>query len=280
MKMARLVILMIALVGIGYVAGWLFPPFAIDEDRPYGYYVGDVTTEWNSGGRDMTLQQDFTYVDASERVWLAPSGSVVNGASIPREFWSVIGSPFAGEYRDASVIHDVACVDKIRPHDDVHRMFHDACRCSGVSPQKAKVLYAAVAVFGPKWSYQQQPRERIVNRTVFSVEKRHKTVVDPDTGKETVVPIEVRVPRTVQEMIVEETDVPVPFPHPGPTEQEVAELVERITNDNLTLAQIDELANVRAEELYFKPRLDPISPPEQAIENPPADPPPRPPSPE
>src|SRR5712692_9140850 len=34
-------------------------------------------------------------------------------ASIPRAFWSVIGGPLEGQYRNASVFHDVACDQKI-----------------------------------------------------------------------------------------------------------------------------------------------------------------------
>jgi Protein of unknown function (DUF1353) len=56
------------------------------------------------------------------------------------------------EYRNASVVHDVACDTRDHPWQDVHRMFYEACRAGGVGEQKAKLVYAAVYHFGPKWA--------------------------------------------------------------------------------------------------------------------------------
>ena len=63
-----------------------------------------------------------------------------------------MGSPYTGEYRNASVVHDVACEKRDRPWEDVHLMFYEACRAGGVAEQKAKLMYAAVYHFGPRWS--------------------------------------------------------------------------------------------------------------------------------
>ncbi len=60
----------------------------------------------------MKLLYNFTYEDPNGLLWNAPGGSIVDGASIPRIAWKVVGTPFYGKYRDASVIHDVACEDK------------------------------------------------------------------------------------------------------------------------------------------------------------------------
>ena len=80
-----------------------------------------------------------------------PAGSVVDGASIPQVFWSLVGGPFEGEYRNASVVHDVACDRKSEPWEAVHLMFYNACRCGGVGEKKAKLLYWAVYLGGPRW---------------------------------------------------------------------------------------------------------------------------------
>ena len=121
---------------------------------PFGHFVGTVKTEWIEPDRKMRLLDDFSYVDSKGATWPAPKGSVVDGASIPQVLWSVVGSPYTGEYRNASVIHDVACVKRDRPWEDVHRMFYEACRAGGVAEQKAKLMYAAVYHFGPRWSRQ------------------------------------------------------------------------------------------------------------------------------
>ncbi len=63
----------------------------------------------------MTLLSELRYIDPDGVVWIAPAGSVVDGASIPRVLWSFMGGPFDGKYRNASVLHDVAYDQKTRP---------------------------------------------------------------------------------------------------------------------------------------------------------------------
>jgi hypothetical protein len=75
----------------------------------------------------------------------------VDGASIPKFAWSIIGGPFEGKYRDASVIHDVACVARSAPWEYVHLVFYYAMLASGVDKTTAKIMYAAVYHFGPRW---------------------------------------------------------------------------------------------------------------------------------
>src|SRR5947199_3462054 len=81
----------------------------------WGYYSGEPVTKWNPDGRTMTLLTELRYTDPHGEVWLAPIGSVVDGASIPRYLWSIMGGPFEGKYRNASVLHDVAYGEHNRP---------------------------------------------------------------------------------------------------------------------------------------------------------------------
>jgi len=99
----------------------------------------------------MRLLERFVYVDPSCKSWLAPAGAVVDGASIPQVAWSVIGGPFEGKYRDASVIHDVACSEKKASWQEVHLVFYYAMLARNVEILRAKVMYAAVYHFGPRW---------------------------------------------------------------------------------------------------------------------------------
>ena len=123
----------------------------------WGDCKAPVDLRLDAGGRRATLLQDVVYTDKKGRSWLAPKGWVVDGASIPRPFWAVIGGPWEGRYRFASVIHDVACDQKNRPWDEAARMFYEAMRCSGVRNRKAKVnarcrlqIWAALACAGPQ----------------------------------------------------------------------------------------------------------------------------------
>lgn len=106
-------------------------------------------------GYKMKLTKDFSYTDLNGEAWTTPADTVVNGASIPRGFWSYIGGPLSGKFRNASIIHDHYCVIKDRPHELVHNNFHEAMLQSGVRESKAWVMYQAVARFGPKWDMEE-----------------------------------------------------------------------------------------------------------------------------
>ncbi len=116
--------------------------------KNYGQFSGNPKTEWlndpNSPDRDMKLLEDFWYTDPNGRKWPAPMGSVVNGASIPRPLWSIVGSPYTDDYRDASVVHDVACRDSSVVRKDADRMFYYACLAGGCSEEQAQLLYVGV----------------------------------------------------------------------------------------------------------------------------------------
>jgi hypothetical protein len=118
----------------------------------HGSFVGRVRAEWMQDGRRMRLLENFGYTDPTGKLWVAPADSVVDGASIPQPFWSVIGGPFSGPYRNASVVHDIACDEKKEDWKDVHRMFYNACLCGGADSTKARVMFGAVYHFGPRWT--------------------------------------------------------------------------------------------------------------------------------
>ena len=77
-----------------------------------GHFIGEVLVKWLKDGRKVQLLEDFAFVDAKQKKWVATKGRKVDGASIPRILWTVSGSPFVGKYRRASVLHDVYCEDR------------------------------------------------------------------------------------------------------------------------------------------------------------------------
>jgi hypothetical protein len=152
------------------------PPVAIQE---WGEFPVPARVELLDDGRQVRLLEDFVYLDPRGRAWTASKDSIVNGASIPKAFWTITGGPFEGKYRNASIVHDEACVRMTEPSENVHLMFYEACRCGGVSEYQAKVLYAAVYHFGPKWTIR-----RVMEQ---------KTRIGPD-GQEQVVTVTRTVP--------------------------------------------------------------------------------------
>ncbi len=97
------------------------------------------------------LVEDFSFVDPDHTDWQVPSGTCVNGASIPGPFWSVIGGPWSGKYRRASVIHDHYVRVRTRGWQETHRVFYQGMLASGVSASQAKLMYYAVRRFGKRW---------------------------------------------------------------------------------------------------------------------------------
>ncbi len=117
----------------------------------HGSFSEDPQTEWitdpEKADRNMKLLADFSYTDPNNRVWLAPKGSKINGASIPRPLWSTVGSPYTDDYRRASIVHDVACApDSGVPRKDADAMFFHACRAGGCDAVQARILYAGVRI--------------------------------------------------------------------------------------------------------------------------------------
>ncbi len=124
------------------------PTLAAEAQARFGQ---PARVEFSGDGRRVTLLRAFTFTDDREVVWTVPRNAVVDGASIPKPFWSLIGGPFEGFYRDASIIHDYYCERKSRPWKQVHRVFYDGMIARGVALPQAKLMYFAVYKFGPRW---------------------------------------------------------------------------------------------------------------------------------
>ena len=116
----------------------------------YGRFSGKFVGSFERGGVAV-VEKPLTFTDPRGLNWTAPAGIEVNGASIPRPLWSIVGSPFKGDYLRASVIHDHYCVTMTRGWRETHKMFWHGCRADGLSRVYANLLYAGVMRFGPRW---------------------------------------------------------------------------------------------------------------------------------
>ncbi|EPX85423.1 hypothetical protein Salmuc_02804 [Salipiger mucosus DSM 16094] len=110
--------------------------------------------------RFFPLAETLTFSDARQRRWVAPSGTLTDGASIPPIFVSIVGSPAAPEYVSAGAIHDAYCgvgnEAGANYHaarwQDVHRMFYDALVAGGTPDARAQLMFSAVWLGGPRWN--------------------------------------------------------------------------------------------------------------------------------
>jgi hypothetical protein len=121
----------------------------------WGYFGGEVDARWENDGRTMVLLNELRYTDPYGQVWIAPAGSKVDGASIPRAFWTIMGGPFEGKYRKASVLHDVAYEQQRVAPEEADLMFYNAMRASGVGATTAKTMYYVLLRHGRHWKHRQ-----------------------------------------------------------------------------------------------------------------------------
>lgn len=103
--------------------------------------------------------EPLNFVDAKGAGWIAPARTLTDGASIPRLFVSIVGDPTSPEYINAAAVHDAYCGvgNEAGPNfhrarwEDVHVMFYDGLIVGGTSEIRAKIMFAAVWLGGPRW---------------------------------------------------------------------------------------------------------------------------------
>lgn len=105
------------------------------------------------------LAENLEFVDGQNRKWIAPKDTLTDGASIPEVFVSIIGDPRSQEFTNAAALHDAYCgignedgpVYKSRTWQETHRLFYDGLIVGGTPELKAKLMFAAVWLGGPRW---------------------------------------------------------------------------------------------------------------------------------
>jgi len=94
----------------------------------------------------ITLERFRFY--SSHGLIVVPKGTVTDGASIPRVFWSIL-SPF-GEYFKAALPHDFlySSNNKTLTRKQADDILREGMEVLGVHPAKRFVIYRAVRLFG------------------------------------------------------------------------------------------------------------------------------------
>jgi hypothetical protein len=137
------------------------PAAAVATD--HGHFSGDPKTLWLTEvgqDRNMRLLERFVFTDPDNKEWVAPLDAIIDGASIPRALWTIVGSPYTGDYRRASIVHDVACANAggdAAARRKADRMIYHACIAGGCSVEQATVIYlgvriGALASTTPQWT--------------------------------------------------------------------------------------------------------------------------------
>lgn len=131
-----------------------------------GGFLTILRVEDYNGGREWLLIEPLCYRTSQGEVIEVPATSKLpkdhpdfwtwNGASIPRFFWRIMGSPFVGLHRRPSVLHDWLWTqakrqekqtfkDRRRTYRFANRVFWDAMIACGEPRWSAYVKWLATA---------------------------------------------------------------------------------------------------------------------------------------
>jgi hypothetical protein len=103
-------------------------------------FVELLTTD----GRDVKVFTSVSFRDHDGTVYTIPDGFVSDGASIPKQAWSIVGGPLSGQYRRAAVLHDYLLRRAVVDPDTAHAVFQRAMLADGCDPEQADLFYHAV----------------------------------------------------------------------------------------------------------------------------------------
>jgi hypothetical protein len=130
-----------------------------------GHFAPSAVPPIEAAERGFVSVSAYKFRDSKGKLWIAPKGTKTDCASIPSVCLPFTGDPCNEQYRSAALIHDAYCgkanVGQASYHQapwpEVHRMFYEACLAGGTPDAKARLMYAAVYMFGPRnWTYQKR----------------------------------------------------------------------------------------------------------------------------
>ncbi len=105
-----------------------------------------------SSPRDVILIEDMIFYDKNGIEWFVPAGAIVNGTSIPKILWPIMGSPWVGYARRASIPHDYYYQSREHEKDLVDDMFYEAAIYDGVPHIKAHAMLLGLQITGSTWA--------------------------------------------------------------------------------------------------------------------------------
>jgi hypothetical protein len=96
---------------------------------------------------EYSLLKDVTVESLGYRITVM-KGLEFDGASIPKMFWSIIGSPFTGKYTRSALVHDALYMSESLTRKEADSVFLGLMKQDGVSLLKRNVMWGAVRIGG------------------------------------------------------------------------------------------------------------------------------------
>lgn len=101
----------------------------------------------------------------------AITGFNYNGASIPRIFWSIIGSPYTGRYQVPALIHDLLYATEYFDRKTCDDIFLFLMKEYGVGYLKRYSMYWGVRAGGGLVWLKHKPEEVLIDKGYITVKK-------------------------------------------------------------------------------------------------------------
>jgi hypothetical protein len=128
-----------------------------------------------SDGQTWTLTETLSYLSDPDgpgegQIFTVGAGLRVDGASIPRFFWRVIGCPLRGRYAPGAAIHDGFYKSHVVTRRKADQLFLEMLRDLGVGEPKALAMYSAVRIGGGRaWDKTpQDEKDRVSNLVLIT----------------------------------------------------------------------------------------------------------------
>jgi hypothetical protein len=96
-------------------------------------------------GKWFVVVEPFAYEALNGKVFIVPSGTRTDFASIPLGLRNII--PRTGKYGKAAVLHDWLCEYKVVPRKQADSIFFEAMKRLGVNKPRRSVMYFGVAAY-------------------------------------------------------------------------------------------------------------------------------------
>ena len=128
--------------------------------------MGRFKGEWDVkaiGPYILITQAEVSYTTKKGVTHTVPVGFTTDGASIPKIFWSWIGSPFTGLYRLPSLVHDYLYYTQTTKRSYADKVFLEGMEDKKVSFWKRRMMYLAVRFRGwIPWNRHKKRRRKLL----------------------------------------------------------------------------------------------------------------------
>ena len=113
------------------------------------YFSDDFITKDIPGEEEIwEVVRGFYFADREGHKHSVPSGTISDGASIPRAFWVLVGHPRDTDIGQAAAVHDVMYREGKYPRGHADDVFDQGMKVLGATWIKRKLVHSALSAFG------------------------------------------------------------------------------------------------------------------------------------